>query len=95
MTSCLQAVRCVWVRIIWRIRKNTTPLAEKVVYTGTIDSYFGYRFGRLQYRSLRFETEVLDTDNFQGNAVINYIGPGDALIQDHRAQDSDVWHPEK
>ena len=45
---------------------------EKVVYTGTIDRYFGYRFGKLQYRTLRFETEVLDTDNFQGNAVINY-----------------------
>ena len=43
-----------------------------MVYTGTIDRYFGYRFGKLQYRTLRFETEVLDTDNFQGNAVINY-----------------------
>ena len=53
-------------------KKEYDALAEKVVYTGTIDSYFGYRFGRLQYRSLRFETEVLDTDNFQGNAVINY-----------------------
>ena len=47
-------------------------LADKVVYTGTIDSFYGYRFGKLQYRSLKFETEVLDTDNFQGNAVINY-----------------------
>ena len=47
-------------------------LANKVVYTGTIDSFYGYRFGKLQYRSLKFETEVLDTDNFQGNAVINY-----------------------
>ena len=53
-------------------KEEYDALAEKVVYTGTIDSYFGYRFGRLQYRSLRFETEVLDTDNFQGNAVINY-----------------------
>ena len=53
-------------------KKEYDALAEKVVYTGTIDSYFGYRFGRLQYRSLRCETEVLDTDNFQGNAVINY-----------------------
>ena len=42
------------------------------VYTGTIDSYFDYCFGKLQYRSLRFETEVLDCDNYQGNAVINY-----------------------
>ena len=47
-------------------------LADKIVYTGTIDSYFDYCFGKLQYRSLRFETEVLDCDNYQGNAVINY-----------------------
>ncbi len=47
-------------------------LAEKVVYTGPIDAYFGYRFGPLEYRSVRFETEVLDKPNFQGNAVVNY-----------------------
>lgn len=47
-------------------------LAEKVVYTGPIDAYFAYQLGALQYRSVRFETEVLDTDNYQGNAVVNY-----------------------
>ena len=47
-------------------------LADKVLFTGMIDEYFGYRLGELEYRSLRFETEVLDTDNFQGNAVVNY-----------------------
>lgn len=47
-------------------------LAERVVYTGPIDSYFNYCFGHLGYRSVRFETEVLDTENYQGNAVINY-----------------------
>ena len=47
-------------------------LAEKVVYTGPVDAYFGYRLGALQYRSVRFETEVLDTDNYQGVAVVNY-----------------------
>ena len=47
-------------------------LAERVVYTGPIDAYFGYKLGVLQYRSLRFETEVLNTDNYQGNAVVNY-----------------------
>lgn len=47
-------------------------LADKVVYTGTIDAYFGYCYGKLEYRSLRFETEVLDLDNYQGNAVVNY-----------------------
>jgi UDP-galactopyranose mutase len=47
-------------------------LAEKVVYTGRIDEFYNYRYGNLEYRSLRFEHEVLDTDNYQGNAVVNY-----------------------
>lgn len=47
-------------------------LADRVVYTGPIDAYFGYRFGPLEYRSVRFETETLDKPNFQGNAAINY-----------------------
>ena len=47
-------------------------LAEKVVYTGAVDRYFDYCYGPLQYRSVRFETEVLDMPNYQGNAVINY-----------------------
>ena len=47
-------------------------LADRVVYTGSIDSYFDYCYGALSYRSVRFETEVLDTPNFQGNAVVNY-----------------------
>ncbi len=47
-------------------------MAKKVIYTGTIDSYFNYRYGKLEYRSLKFETEVLDTDNYQGVAVVNY-----------------------
>ena len=47
-------------------------LAEKVVYTGPIDAFFNYRLGTLEYRSVRFETEVLDIPNFQGNAAVNY-----------------------
>lgn len=47
-------------------------IAKKTVFTGTIDSFFGYHFGALSYRTLRFETEVLDTENYQGNAVVNY-----------------------
>lgn len=47
-------------------------IAKNVVYTGCIDEFFGYRLGALQYRSVRFETEELDTDNYQGNAVVNY-----------------------
>ncbi len=47
-------------------------MAKTVVYTGSIDSYFQFRYGPLSYRSVRFETEVLDMPNFQGNAVVNY-----------------------
>ena len=47
-------------------------LAEKVIYTGPIDAYFGHRLGALAYRTVRFETEILDMPNFQGNAVVNY-----------------------
>lgn len=47
-------------------------LAEKIVYTGPIDAYFGYRLGALEYRSVRFENELLDMPNFQGNAAVNY-----------------------
>ena len=47
-------------------------LADRVIYTGPIDAYFGYQLGTLEYRSVRFETEVLDMPNFQGNAAVNY-----------------------
>ena len=47
-------------------------IADKVVYTGAIDAYFDYKLGTLEYRSVRFETELLDTPNFQGNAAVNY-----------------------
>lgn len=47
-------------------------MAEKVIYTGPIDAYFNYRLGNLEYRSLRFDTELLNIPNFQGNAVVNY-----------------------
>lgn len=47
-------------------------LGEKIVYTGTIDAYYKYQFGKLEYRSLRFESEVLDEENHQGVAVVNY-----------------------
>ncbi len=53
-------------------REELDKLAEKVFYTGPIDAYFNYELGYLQFRSVRFETEVLDMPNYQGNAVINY-----------------------
>ena len=58
-----------------RQRGELSALAETVVYTGAIDAYFDYRLGALEYRSLRFETEVLDTDNYQGNACLLYTSP--------------------
>ena len=53
-------------------KANWDSVADKVVYTGPIDAYFDYRLGALEYRSVRFETEVLDMPNFQGNAAVNY-----------------------
>lgn len=52
--------------------KENPDIAEKTVFTGMIDEYYDYKLGALEYRSVRFETEVLDTDNYQGNAVVNY-----------------------
>ena len=52
--------------------KNHEDIAGKTVFTGMIDEFFGFSLGHLEYRSLEFETEVLDTDNYQGNAVVNY-----------------------
>ena len=56
----------------YKEREKLTAEAKEIVFTGLIDEFFDYRFGTLEYRSLRFETEELDTDDFQGNAVINY-----------------------
>lgn len=53
-------------------REKYRQMADKVFYTGMVDAYFDYQLGKLQYRSLRFEHEVLDTDNYQGVAVVNY-----------------------
>ena len=53
-------------------RDRWNALADRVVYTGAIDAYFGYALGALEYRSVRFETELLDIPNFQGNAAVNY-----------------------
>ncbi len=52
--------------------KENEEIAKTTIFTGMIDEFYGYRLGHLQYRSVRFETEILDTDNYQGNAVVNY-----------------------
>jgi UDP-galactopyranose mutase len=53
-------------------RQQWEQIAEKILYTGKLDEYFDYRFGKLEYRTVRFEEEILDTPNYQGNAVMNF-----------------------
>ncbi|WP_295235783.1 UDP-galactopyranose mutase [Veillonella sp.] len=53
-------------------REELSALADKIVYTGPIDEYYNYEFGQLEYRGLRFETEKIETENYQGVAVVNY-----------------------
>ncbi|MEY8493462.1 UDP-galactopyranose mutase [Lachnospiraceae bacterium 29-91] len=56
----------------FKFREEHSDIAEKIIFTGMIDEYFGYQLGALEYRSVRFATEVLDCENYQGNAVVNY-----------------------
>lgn len=53
-------------------REELEKIADKIVFTGMIDQFYNYKFGTLEYRSLKFETEILDCENYQGNAVVNY-----------------------
>lgn len=53
-------------------REHYDSLGNKIIYTGMIDAFYGYQFGKLEYRSLKFDTETLNTDNYQGVAVVNY-----------------------
>lgn len=57
-------------------RNELSRLAKKIVFTGMIDEYYNYCYGKLEYRSLRFETEVMDCENYQGNAVVNFTEYG-------------------
>lgn len=63
----------IWLGVDYLEEKETyDALADKIIYTGAIDSYFNYQFGALEYRSVRFENEILNIPNFQGNAAVNY-----------------------
>ena len=53
-------------------KEEFNNIAKKIIFTGPIDKFYNYCYGELEYRSVRFETEILDTDNYQGNAVVNY-----------------------
>lgn len=56
----------------FEFRKENPDIADQIIFTGMIDEYFQYKLGALEYRMVRFETEVLDCKNYQGNAVVNY-----------------------
>ncbi len=67
-------------------RIGLNSIADKVLFTGMIDQYYQYQFGRLEYRSLEFEHKIIDSNNYQGNAVVNYTGPdvGYTRIIEHK-----------
>ena len=68
----LEGVECKTSTDFFADREHWESLAEKVVYTGPLDEYYGFRFGKLEWRTVRFEQETLNTPNYQGNAIINY-----------------------
>lgn len=68
----LEGVECITGVDFFEDREKWEGMAEKIVFTGKIDEFYGYRYGKLDYRTVRFEEEVIDTPNYQGNAVINY-----------------------
>ena len=53
-------------------KEELKNIAQKIIFTGPIDQYYDYRYGKLEYRSLKFETEILNVENYQGNSVVNY-----------------------
>lgn len=70
-----QMLECVDVKLnydYFEHKEELEKIAKKMIFTGPIDQYYKYCFGQLEYRSLKFETEILETENYQGNAVINY-----------------------
>lgn len=80
-------------------KEEYESLAKKIVFTGKIDEYFDYQFGKLEYRTVNFETEEIDVENFQGNAVINYTDkniPYTRIIEHkHFEVESENYHQNK
>ena len=76
-------------------RNEYNKLAKKIIYTGKLDEYFDYQYGELEYRSLKFVTEVMDINNYQGNAVINYtdINPKYTRVIEHKHFEFDTTSP--
>jgi len=76
-------------------KNELNKICKNIIYTGPIDEYYDYRFGKLDFRTVRFETEVLDTSNYQGNAVINYTEyevPYTRIIE-HKHFEFDITSP--
>lgn len=76
-------------------KEELDNIANKIIYTGPIDEYYNYSLGNLEYRSIRFETEILNTNNYQGNAVINYTDydvPYTRIIE-HKHFEFDITSP--
>ncbi len=55
-------------------KEEFNNMANKIIYTGALDEFYDYKLGKLEYRSLKFDTKILDEQNYQGNAVVNYTG---------------------
>ncbi len=68
----LEGVDCKTDTDFFKDREHWESLARKIVYTGPIDEFYGFRYGRLEWRTVRFEQEILDTANYQGSAIVNY-----------------------
>lgn len=72
INGLLKGIHCITRCNYFENKSHFDELADKIVYTGRIDEYFGYRIGQLDYRSLTFEDEIIPTANFQGNAMVNF-----------------------
>ena len=68
----LKGVECKTNTDFFENRSYWEAIADEIVFTGKIDEFYNYRYGKLEYRTVRFDTEILDTPNYQGNAVVNY-----------------------
>ena len=72
LKKCLEGIEVRLDTDFFKNREELEELADKIVFTGMIDEFYDYKFGILEYRSLKFEHEILDEENYQGNAVVNY-----------------------
>ena len=79
--ALLEGVECRTGADFFEAREYWESLADSIVFTGRIDEFYGFRFGKLDYRTVTLETEVLDTPNYQGNAVVNYTSKAEPFTR--------------